>query len=148
VDLVERRGCTIALATHNAEEAFDFCDRVAVLHKGRILASGRAADLVARLEGAGDRYRVVTSHPDHAVWASLEWRGLVKRIGRAVALDERWTAIECAIEGGPSRASVALRGLVDGGLEIARFERVEPSLADLITRIIGAESVGTATGHA
>jgi ABC-2 type transport system ATP-binding protein len=149
-ELVRERGCTIALATHNAEEAFDFCDRVAVLHRGRILATGKAAGLAASL--GGERYRIVTSNPEHAGWKSLEWRGLIARVGPGVAVDDRWTAIDCAVEGGPSRAAMVLRGLVDSGIEISRFERVELSLADLVRRIIGASpkdlGAGERTDHA
>jgi ABC-type multidrug transport system ATPase subunit len=37
----------VILATHNAEEAFELCDRVGVLHHGRMLATGAASQLCA-----------------------------------------------------------------------------------------------------
>src|SRR4051812_6717615 len=38
--IVDEGGATVLLATHNAEEAFTFCDRVAVIHHGRLAALG------------------------------------------------------------------------------------------------------------
>ncbi|HSH46152.1 MAG TPA: ABC transporter ATP-binding protein, partial [Longimicrobiales bacterium] len=34
-ELAARQGCTVLLATHSADEAFDLCDRVAILDRGR-----------------------------------------------------------------------------------------------------------------
>jgi ABC-2 type transport system ATP-binding protein len=47
--LRERDGVTILLSTHYLEEAQDVCDRVAIIDKGRIVAGGNPADLVADL---------------------------------------------------------------------------------------------------
>ena len=38
---LQRLGCTILLATHTAEEAFELCDRVAILDHGQPVAIGR-----------------------------------------------------------------------------------------------------------
>jgi ABC-2 type transport system ATP-binding protein len=47
--LRDRDGVTILLSTHYLEEAQDVCDRVAIIDKGRIVAEGDPADLVAEL---------------------------------------------------------------------------------------------------
>jgi ABC-2 type transport system ATP-binding protein len=47
--LRERDGVTILLSTHYLEEAQDICDRVAIIDKGRIVAEGDPAALVAEL---------------------------------------------------------------------------------------------------
>ncbi|HVL88327.1 MAG TPA: ABC transporter ATP-binding protein [Candidatus Thermoplasmatota archaeon] len=43
-----RQGTTILLTTHYMEEAEQLCDRVAILHQGRVIALGAPAALVAR----------------------------------------------------------------------------------------------------
>lgn len=66
-EIIERRGKTVILATHNLEEAERVCDRVAILDRGRLRAIGtpaevrrqaRASDLTGVLRwavaGAGD----------------------------------------------------------------------------------------------
>ena len=136
-ELIGRQRCTIVLATHNADEAFGFCDRVAVLHRGRVLATGATAELAGRF--GEERYRVLTRDADHHAFAALEQRGLLKRIRSTVSVNAGWTSVECVIAGDPSRSAQVLQLLVESGVEVARLERVEPSLADLITRIISAQ---------
>jgi ABC-2 type transport system ATP-binding protein len=137
-ELVGRYSCTILLATHNTDEAFGFCDRVAVLHRGRVLATGATQALSARFGEA--RFRLVARDASHPAFALLERRGLLQRVGTIEPTAEGWSSVECTIAGDPSRSAEVLRLLVEGGADVARLERVEPSLADLITRIIGADS--------
>jgi ABC-2 type transport system ATP-binding protein len=136
-ELIGRQRCTIMLATHNTDEAFAFCDRVAVLHRGQLRATGATTELSARF--GEERYRVLTLHADHPAFATLEQRGLLRRIGNSATATDGWTSMECVIAGDPSRSAHLLRFLVEQGVEVARLERVEPSLADLITRIITAQ---------
>jgi ABC-2 type transport system ATP-binding protein len=46
----KQRGRTVVLTTHYMEEAQRLCDRVAVVDKGRIIALGSPAELIASLE--------------------------------------------------------------------------------------------------
>jgi ABC-type multidrug transport system ATPase subunit len=142
-ELVDRQGCTIVLATHSAEEAFDFCDQVTVLHQGSLLATGTAKGLAARF--ADDKHRALTRDPHHAGWASLETAGVLRRVGSARG-DDGWWTVEVIVNGGPARSADVLRQLIEAGVEIASFDRVGVSLADLITKLIGATP--TADPHA
>lgn len=136
-ELVGRYGCTILLATHNTDEAFGFCDRVAVLHKGRVLATG-ATQLLAERYGEA-RFRVVVRDAAHPAFALLEARGLMQRLVVAERAADGWTALECTIACGPAGSAETLRSLLDAGVDVACLERIELSLADLITQIITAD---------
>ncbi|MFQ5829303.1 MAG: ABC transporter ATP-binding protein [Candidatus Methylomirabilia bacterium] len=46
--LVAQIGCTVMLATHNLEEAEELCDRIAVLHEGRVVTCGTIEELRQR----------------------------------------------------------------------------------------------------
>lgn len=46
------RGVAVVLVTHDMAEAEHLCDRVAVLHQGRICACGAPAELIAKVGGA------------------------------------------------------------------------------------------------
>lgn len=48
IDLLRETGTTTLLVTHDPEEAMRIADRVALLHKGRLVQCGCAADLYAR----------------------------------------------------------------------------------------------------
>jgi ABC-2 type transport system ATP-binding protein len=41
-------GATVFLTTHNMDEALKLCDRVALLHEGRIIEQGPPVDLCSR----------------------------------------------------------------------------------------------------
>lgn len=143
-ELVRRYGCTILLATHNTDEAFGFCDRVAVLDKGRVLATGATQLLATRFGEA--RFRLVVRDASHPALALLERRGLAQRVVVAERTADGWTTLECTIAGDPSRSVDALRFLVEAGTGVARLERIELSLADLIAQIITADR--TVSHHA
>ena len=145
-ELVARHGCTILLATHNTDEAFGFCDRVAVLDRGRVLATGPTHALTAQFGEA--RYRVLTRDASHPAFNLLEQRGLLQRVSAIERTSDGWTTLECTIAGDPSHSADVLRMLVGQGAEVARLERVEPTLADLITRIIAADGGAGVAGDA
>jgi len=127
-----QQGCTVLLATHSSEEAFELCDRVGVMNKGRLLLAGPTADLVA--EYADDRYRVFTTMPEHAAIGRAAPAGTVARVGAADR--DGWTEVEFRVAGGPPQAAEVLKALVAAGVEVSRFERETLTLADLIERVM------------
>jgi ABC-2 type transport system ATP-binding protein len=134
--------CTVVMATHSAEEALELCDRVAVLHQGRLLAVGAARALEQKF--SDERYRIRTRNPEHPLWQGLESAGAISRrtIGEVDA--EGWTAVECHVPGGGDAAAHVLASLTAGGVPVAAFDRVELSLADLIERIVASHVSGSA----
>ena len=139
-ELIERQRCTIVLATHNADEALGFCDRVVVLNRGRVLATGPAAALAVRY--GEERYRIVTADPEHPAFARLEGAGLLRRAAIPLRAVGDWLVVECAIKGDPSATAHVLRFLLESGVRVARLERSDLSLAELISRIIAVTADG------
>jgi ABC-2 type transport system ATP-binding protein len=132
-ELCGRQGCTVVLATHSADEAFHLCDRVGILDRGRILTTGRADDLSESFTDG--RYQMWTRVPGHPELARLSSLGLVHDIATRRTEPDDWTVLELRLPGGPEGAARALALLVAGGMEVARFERVQLSLAQLIERV-------------
>lgn len=93
---MKRDGHTVLLTTHDIEEAEALCDRIAIIDRGRIIATGTPRDLVARAE-AKPVVVVITSKPveaaalalvafaDDVVCTGHEIRFKTTRVGRAVA---------------------------------------------------------------
>jgi ABC-type multidrug transport system ATPase subunit len=134
--------CTVVMATHNAEEALELCDRVAVLHQGRLLAIGAARAL--EREYSDDRYRIRTRDPEHTGWRALELEDVIGRCSVGEVDSDGWTLVECDVSGGRAAAAHVLASLVGAGVEVAGFDRVELSLADLIERIVASRAFATA----
>lgn len=133
-EVAEAQGCTVLLATHNAEEALDLCDRVAILHRGRLLAVGPPADLATELERG--RYRLWTTLPEHPTFGALAERGVIHDVCTDGPAADGWTAVTMEITGGPQQAAAVLAFLVENGVTVARFEPTRLSLADLIDRVV------------
>jgi ABC-2 type transport system ATP-binding protein len=59
---IRERGVTILLVTHFMDEAERLCDRIAVIHEGRVAALGSPAELTARI-ATGQLLRFRTAGP-------------------------------------------------------------------------------------
>jgi len=134
--IVEAEGCTVLLATHDADEVWDLCDRVGILERGRLLTVEATALL--RHRSGGDRHRIWLRPDDVARVAST---GLVLQ-PRGPSIEEGWATFECVIPGGATGAAAALTRIAAADVPVARFERAEPSLADLIERAVAATPQG------
>jgi ABC-2 type transport system ATP-binding protein len=144
-DIVDGSHATVILATHNPDEAFNYCDRVAVLHHGAVAALGSARSLATRL--GQDRYRIWTSTTGHPCFGALALRGLITDTSR---LDRgaEGTWVECTVVGGEAAAAEVLRRLVEGRVSITSFERVPSDLAALVARIVETQQAATSkAGH-
>ena len=58
VKLLNKRGVTVLLTTHYLEEAEELCDRIAIIHKGRIVADEAKETLLARIDSKEVRFRL------------------------------------------------------------------------------------------
>jgi ABC-2 type transport system ATP-binding protein len=134
-ELVGRRRCAVLVATHRTEEAFELCDRVVVMSRGRVAASGRATELSQSLMGS--RYSIWTLEPAHSALAARVASGSTRRVAAQSDGDGKWWRIEVEIEGGDDAAQELLSGLIHAGMPVARFERVVAPLGELIDRAIG-----------
>jgi ABC-2 type transport system ATP-binding protein len=134
-ELAERRRCAVLVATHRTEEAFELCDRVVIMHRGRVAASGSALELGESL--VRSRYSMWTLEPNHDTFEARVVEGRVRRVAARSEADGRWWRIEMELEGGDDAARELLGALISAGMPIARFERVVPPLAELIDRAIG-----------
>ena len=136
-DVAGRQGCTVLLATHDTDEALELCDRLAVLDRGRIVATGTAREL-AEQTGAR-RYRAVVAAEDgeraRCALNDFGWRNCS---GSPSVDGDGWTTFEGDTSGTAADAADVVRRLIALGVTVAEFARVSPSLADLIERLVAA----------
>jgi len=134
-EIADRQGCTVLLATHDADEALELCDRLAVLHRGRLVAQGTAREL-ARVAGE-HRYRLaVPAGQEGAALQILAQQGLTT-FARAVGDDEAgWIVLTGEVPGGRAASASVTQRLVAGGVSVGEFAQVPLPLADLIERLL------------
>ncbi len=133
-EIVGRQGCTVLLATHDADEAFELCDRLAVLDRGTVIAHGSASELAAI---AGEnRYRIsVAADRMREARQVLQTTGLGPFIEQP-APESGWCELEGAIPGGALACADLTSRLVAEGVPVSELSHVPLSLADLIERVV------------
>ncbi|HEV8683644.1 MAG TPA: ABC transporter ATP-binding protein [Actinomycetota bacterium] len=82
---LRREGVTLMLTTHYMEEAAQLCDRLVIMHEGRILVEGAPRDLVAR-ESSPQVVEVFEPSDE----AARELSGLDGAADRVDRLSDRW----------------------------------------------------------
>ena len=128
-DLIEEvrdRGCTIVLVSHFMEEAERLCDRVAVVDRGRVVATGTPRGLIA---AEPDAIRVRFSAPpdaDLGFLAGIEPVASVRRDGEAVEVDGRGAVL-----------ALVAAALVDHGIVPDDLRADRPTLEDVFLRLTG-----------
>jgi len=133
-DVALAQGCTVLLATHNAEEAFELCDRVGVLHRGRLVATGATSELAR--EVGEDRFAIWIRPADQSAIDTLVARGVMREARVAPAEVDGWSRLECDLRDGLDGAAEAIAFLSRAGVHVARCEPVKLSLADLLERVL------------
>lgn len=132
VEKITRTGQTVLYTTHYLEEAESFCDRLAIIDHGKILAEGSIAQLKAQL-GEGSLLTVQGNFDEQGfrdILTGLEGLQPVEITdGRAMLLVPR-----------ESRGvAPALENLYGAGLHLDDVLIKEPNLEDLFLKLTGRE---------
>ncbi len=125
------QGCTILLATHDAEEVRELCPRVGILENGRLVVNGRTDDLFEAV--ADNRYRLVARGRVKAALRQLGSVAYLEVDGLPEARDgEGWEHVRLHIPGGRAAAARFVRELTGLGIEVALLSPREVPLAEFI----------------
>jgi ABC-2 type transport system ATP-binding protein len=128
-DLVEREGKTVVVSSHLLNEVEVSCDRVAVLEKGQVVATGKVSDLLRPDQAWVD---VVCGEPERAAELARGLDGVrdveVRADGIAAVLD------------GPHQAALNRR-LVEAGLAVSAFVPRKRTLEELFHELAGTAKV-------
>jgi len=127
-ELVTRQRKTAVLATNSLEEAWEICDTVAVLHKGRIVANGPPRDLNVGLMRFVRYHIRLDGSPDHLV-ASLSAIDGVLRVSALPVLEGVSLILE--IDPGGNSINEVLRALANSGTMVRGFRSEEPQPFDV-----------------
>jgi len=123
-DLVDKDGVTIILSSHLLDEVEKVCDSVAILDHGKLIASGRVADLVGASTGKGLLYLDVS--PIDAALSILGAKG--RRHGEGIAAE---TTRE--------EAPTLIRQLVAADIAITEARWLVSTLEDVFLSRTGGE---------
>jgi len=121
--LIERRkaGRTTMLSTHQMGHAEALCDRVALIHRGRLVVYGRVDDVRRQHSRPEVRVRVHGALP-----------GIPQTAGAVQAADGEWL-ITTQAGGAPADL---LRSLVGAGVQVHSFEPLLARMEDIFLNVV------------
>jgi ABC-2 type transport system ATP-binding protein len=122
------QGVTIVLTTHYLEEAQQLCDRIAIIHHGRVIANEPTRDLLAK---AQEKAVVVTLDRD---LARVPTHGAFEDIA---LLDKR--TLEIKFRKDQVNAGEVLAALSAEGLGIVDVSTRDPDLEDVFLSLVSAD---------
>jgi ABC-2 type transport system ATP-binding protein len=123
---------TILLSTHILPEASLICERVIIIHEGRIVAMDRIENLSSLLKG-GKRLRLKVQGPVEEVTACLERLSCI----RAVSYEKPCHVVEFSSDQEPQ--AQILDALLQGGYSLLTMESIEMSLEDIFLHLTTEE---------
>lgn len=122
-------GHTVIVSTHYMDEA-EYCDRLALIYRGRVIAHGTPAELKESLKSR-TLLRLDTSDPLETMKA-LE---ILPGVGEVAVFG---SGLHATVENESAAAGIR-RMLEQKGIEIRRLERIEPSMEDVFVAMIESE---------
>jgi ABC-2 type transport system ATP-binding protein len=122
-DIAHGKGIDVILSTHILPDVEAVCDRVAILHQGRLVAQEAIGKLMTGAEAA---YDVQVKGDPAPFVAALRAAGLV--------CSEAGESLRVAHRDG---TEPILRAAVASGVQVRRLVRAQDSLEDLFARLIG-----------
>jgi ABC-2 type transport system ATP-binding protein len=127
------RGCTVFFSSHVLSDAEALCSRVAILAKGRLVATGRLNEMLA----FGARgWELVVARADEACIARLG-----PRVRRAIRIGEGRFTLELPLQPPPEQL---LRELTATGAELVSLNPIRETLEDFfVERVTAPDIVST-----
>jgi ABC-2 type transport system ATP-binding protein len=125
---------TVFMSTHILNDVERVCDRVAILHHGRLVTEAAIDDLLA-----GHARPILEFEPEPGQEVAVE--ALVASLRAAPWTRDVRTdpeVIRVFVTDAAAAAAAALPMVAASGVRLARFERVRPTLEDVFLQLVGA----------
>jgi ABC-2 type transport system ATP-binding protein len=124
------RGCTVFFSSHVLSDAEALCSRVAILAKGRLVATGRLSEMLA-FEARG--WEMVVARVDDGCLARLG-----ARVRRVIPIGEGRYTLELPLQPPPEHL---LRDLTASGAELVSLNPIRETLEDFFVQRVTAPDV-------
>jgi ABC-2 type transport system ATP-binding protein len=131
-----RGSATVLFSTHVLDDVERICDRIAILHRGRLVTEGPLAELL-------DRYAL----PVYRLDPEPGQEAAIARLAASLRASDWVTdvsiahgAVAVSVSDPDSAARELLPAVVAAGVSLAGFERARPTLEDVFLRLVGRGS--------
>ena len=121
---------TVILSSHILSEVQAVCDRVLMIHHGRLVASGTPEELEQRFSGQVT-YKITAKAAPMEVRQALEYLPGVTSVTAEMGAEGRTEAVIAASDTGPDMDEKLSFALSDRRMPVLRLEREQTSLEDV-----------------
>jgi len=128
VRMLNGKGVTVVLTTHYLEEAEQLCDRIAIIHRGKVVANEPTRELIAK---AQEKSVVVTFDQDLAAVPTAPC------FENIALVDER--TLEIRYRKDQVNAGQVLAALAADGLAIVDVSTKDPDLEDVFLSLVSED---------
>jgi ABC-2 type transport system ATP-binding protein len=126
-------GKTIVISSHILPELEELCTSVAIIDKGKVLASGRVDDIADRFR-VGSVYRATVVGDDVAVSKAEQHLAASPRVA-SVSRRAGGAELEFALRGDDDAAAAVLASAVRAGIRLSSFAPAASDLEELFLQI-------------
>jgi ABC-2 type transport system ATP-binding protein len=129
-------GKTILVSSHILPELGELCTAVGIIDHGRLLRSGRIADIERSLRATAQLRIDLLSDREQAV----AFLGTDPRVSSVLEIDGGIGAarLEVSFDGGPEEQSALLRAMIEDGHRVAGFGQATSGLEEIFLRVTGS----------
>ncbi|MGD0273997.1 MAG: ATP-binding cassette domain-containing protein [Gaiellaceae bacterium] len=131
--LTHEEGLTILLTTHYLEEADQLAADLAILDRGKVVATGSPEKLKAELEGDTVHVELHEDAPDGAIRSALDGVAGIRR------LDHDVNCLRARVDHGARAVPLVLQALESNGLAVESVSVSRPSLDDVYMSYTGRD---------
>jgi ABC-2 type transport system ATP-binding protein len=131
---------TVLLSTHILNDVERICDRVAILHRGRLVTEGTMDDLMERY--AQPIFVIEPDTRDPAVLERLAAE--IRGVAGVTSVEVASGVFRVGVADGAHAAPPLLAAIAATGVPISRFERQRPTLEDVFLRVVGRDATEAA----
>ncbi len=135
--IVGKEGRTVVLATNNMQEAQELCDRIAIVHRGRIRICD-SLDGIRRILNGKDRYVLKLKSPLEHLKRELSNSYFTDKIDRisSESSDANGSAVRVEISSSKDNVSEIIERIVLAGIKIEACYPLEESLDQIFARVV------------
>ncbi len=129
------QGRAVMISSHILSEISQTCDRILVLHDGKLVAQGTEAELAARAQPVTRLVLTVRGEPD----AFVKWLDAHDAVSRVERRDAPEGQARCEVALDDSRREALLAELVSAGFGLRLVEQPEDELEEIFLGLTAAK---------
>ncbi|MBA3709463.1 MAG: ABC transporter ATP-binding protein [Planctomycetes bacterium] len=139
--LLAQQGKGIFISSHILAELEELCTGVAIVEQGRLVTSGKVADIKATVEERMQQ-RAAAAPGEAAAFVEIRLSAAFERVASLLAEQPELSEVQIAhliisarCRGGPAEQAALLKRLIDAGMPICKFAGREQNLEDLFMHL-------------